>query len=471
MLSVTQLCVSVRNERLLGPIDFEIEAGAALVIMGETGAGKSLIAQSLMGNLPSALSSKGDIVWLGQRLHDLPKKDVEALWGREIALLPQEPWLALDPIMPAFHQVEETHRLVMQAPKADAFEKTKDDFIRLDLEGAENRRPGELSGGMNQRVAFAATVAGNAKMLLVDEPTKGLDFERSRSIVKLLKEFQASGSAIVVITHSVETAESIGGNIIVLKDGNCVEHGATDEVLSAPKHEYTQRLIDSDPSLWRVAKARETGQPVLDVSELTVGHGHEALFCEFNLQIFAGERVALIGPSGIGKTSLLDTLVGLLPLLKGSVKKGPDIGRTGIQKIFQDPPEAFAPHSTLKTSLQDVAKLHGIDWSDITRVLLDLNIDLEILERKPNSVSGGELQRVAIARALSVQPAILLADEPTSRLDPITQQETMEVLRSSCELSNTAVVLVTHDRALAENWSDRVIDVTNFISGDLPTQP
>ncbi|MEM7292379.1 MAG: ATP-binding cassette domain-containing protein [Pseudomonadota bacterium] len=464
MLAVKQLGVFVGETRLLGPIDFEIEAGSTLVIMGETGAGKSLIAQSLMGNLPSSLSREGAIAWQGKRLDKLPEDEVESLWGREIALLPQEPWLALDPIMPAFYQVEETHHLVSGVPKATAREKTQDDFQRIGLQGSEHRRPGELSGGMNQRVAFAATVAGHAKLLLVDEPTKGLDLERSQYIVAQLKQLQASGSAIIVITHSVETAREIGGELIVLREGVCVERDQSENVLNSPQHEYTQRLVDSDPSRWTPVETDKSDHVVLKVRDLSAGHRRTPLIENFDLTLFAGERVALTGPSGIGKTTLLDTLSGLIPQLKGFLEKGSSVGRTGIQKIFQDPPTAFVEHVNLKTSLLDVAKLHDIDWSEIEQLLKELQIDLAMLERRPSEVSGGELQRIAIARALSVKPAILLADEPTSRLDPLTQQETMALLGSSCAASNTSVVLVTHDGVLAEKWSDRVIDVSNFIA-------
>lgn len=132
---------------------------------------------------------------------------------------------------------------------------------------------------------------------------------------------------------------------------------------------------------------------------------------------------------------------------------------TGIQKIYQDPPAAFPPRITLGRDLQDVADLHGIDWQTILRLLARLRVDQGLLERRPDQVSGGELQRIAIARALAVAPSILLADEPTSRLDPITQADTMELLAETTAEAGTAVVLVTHDKAMAVNWAGRQIDV------------
>lgn len=135
---------------------------------------------------------------------------------------------------------------------------------------------------------------------------------------------------------------------------------------------------------------------------------------------------------------------------------------TGIQKIYQDPPAAFSPHIKLGRNLQDVADLHGIDRHVIMRFLAKLRVDQSLLERRPDQVSGGELQRIGIARALAIGPSILLADEPTSRLDPITQADTMELLAETATEAGTAVVLVTHAKAIVANWAGRQMDVGGY---------
>ncbi len=141
------------------------------------------------------------------------------------------------------------------------------------------------------------------------------------------------------------------------------------------------------------------------------------------------------------------------------MKRGAGVGRTGIQKLYQDPPAAFPPHVTLRASLRDVVRLHGVEWGKVMALLKRLKIEPSILDRRPNAVSGGELQRIALARALSTEPAVLLADEPTSRLDPITQRETMNLIAEEAARANIAVVLVTHDRDTAAIWADRNIAI------------
>jgi peptide/nickel transport system ATP-binding protein len=461
MLEARNLTVATQQLSLMGPIDLSVAAGHSLVIMGESGAGKSLIAQAIMGSLPPSLSVKGEISLNGARIDDLSESERDTLWGKQIALLPQEPWLALDPLMKSIKQVSETHRLVAGHPRRAAQELAARDFKLLGLNDAEFKRADELSGGMCQRVAFAAALAGGAPVLLADEPTKGLDDDRARKIVRLLMQTSEKGGALIVITHDVAVANAVGGQMLVLKDGLCIEQGETSELLSRPRHRYTQELIAADPSNWESIQPQRSQHAVLTAKDLTVGHGETPLIERFDLSLARGERIAVTGPSGVGKTTLLDTLAGLLTPLHGTITRDKQIEPTGIQKIYQDPPAAFAKHVSLATSLKDVAKHHLIDWCEIAELLERLKVNPEMLSRLPSQVSGGELQRIAIARALAVRPAVLLADEPTSRLDPITQRMTMQLLASECEQAQTAVVLVTHDPDIAAQWATRSIPINH----------
>ncbi|MGI9435293.1 MAG: ABC transporter ATP-binding protein [Geminicoccaceae bacterium] len=462
-LDVAGLTVHAGLKRLLGPVSFAIPAGGTLVIMGETGAGKSLLAQAILGALPRGLTAEGEFALDGRRIDGLSPQERARLWGREIALLPQEPWRALDPLMAAGSQVTEAYRFVAGFEQEAARQATGRDFDDLGLSDAQRKRPGQLSGGMAQRVAFAAARAGGAALLLADEPTKGLDRPRAQAIVDLLKAVPTATGALLAITHEVTVARDFGGTILILKDGSIVEQGETADVLADPRSDYGKALLAADPANWTRPATAANDDEVLCAEDLTLIRGGHRLFQGFELSLAGGERIVITGPSGAGKTTLLDTLAGLLLPAQGKVTRGHGVAPTGIQKIYQDPPAAFPPRITLGRNLQDVADLHGIDWQTIMRLLARLRVDQDLMERRPDQVSGGELQRIAIARALAVAPSILLADEPTSRLDPITQADTMELLAETTAEARTAVVLVTHDKAMAVNWAGRQIDV-----GDVP---
>jgi len=249
-LEVENLCVFAGPRRLLGPVNFSLNKGETLVVMGETGAGKSLIAQAILGTLPAALRMEGSISINEQRVDTMDIVERAALWGREITTLPQEPWLALGPLMASWKQVAETHVHVAGLSSQDAKQEAAKDLVALGIDASETRFPGQLSGGMAQRVSFAAATAGRAPILLADEPTKGLDHDRRDKVVSLLSEVPKQGGTLLAITHEAFVARALGGKTMVLRDGNLIEQGETEDVLANPQDHYTKELLTADPVYW-----------------------------------------------------------------------------------------------------------------------------------------------------------------------------------------------------------------------------
>ncbi|MFD2449684.1 ATP-binding cassette domain-containing protein [Vogesella fluminis] len=169
-----------------------------------------------------------------------------------------------------------------------------------------------------------------------------------------------------------------------------------------------------------------------------------------DIDLAAGERVALLAASGAGKSTLGNMLLGLTAPDHGSVRYRDGLSRTAWQRLYQDPVQAFAPHVPLHTALHDVLKRCGQPWSALEALLHRLKLGPALLQRLPSQVSGGELQRLALIRTLLLRPALLFADEPTSRLDPVTQRDTVHCLLDELARIGCALLLVTHDAALAD---------------------
>ncbi len=456
-LRVEDLDVFAGPRKLVDGASFAVEAGGMLVILGESGSGKSLLMQAVMGTLPKGLSCRGRIVLDGREIAGLGSEDRRALWGRSMSLLPQEPWSALDPLMPAEEQVAEVHALVRGRPWNESRSLARAALQKLGLAGAERRLPFRLSGGMAQRVALAATEAGGARILIADEPTKGLDADRRDEVAGLLKAQAAGGAAVVVITHDVALARTLGGQALIMLDARIIETGETENVLSHPRETYTKRFLAADPSGWRPLERPAGRAPVIEGMGLAKSLGGRKLFEAVDVALGAGEIMAASGPSGCGKTTLGNLLLGLLEPDAGSVRRLASVAPHRFQKLYQDPIAAFAPGASLWTALEDVIRRHGLNWRRADELLERMRVGPELLDRLPGEVSGGELQRIALARALLVDPVFLFADESTSRLDPITQQEVMDLLKGVVTDHGLAVLMVTHDRALAAGMASRIL--------------
>ncbi|RMO68495.1 ABC transporter related protein [Pseudomonas syringae pv. primulae] len=461
LLKTRALEIRTAHEQLVEPLSIELRAGQVLTIIGETGSGKSLFAQGIIGNLPQGLLARGHVEFANGFSEEGQSTGRRALWGRDISVLPQEPWLSLDPTMRALAQVEETHRHVGGKPKRAAREHASEDMARLGLQQAHSKFPFELSGGMAQRVAFAATHAGGAKLMIADEPTKGLDRARIGEIIALLKAGLMNGGALLIITHDIEVARQLGGEVMIMLKGRVIESGRAEKVLSQPTHEYTKMLIEADPSRWnprhRVQQLRES---VVQVRDLSVSRGGRVLFEQLSFELKSGEIVGVTGASGCGKSTLGDIILGLTATFDGTVTRTSKAPRVSFQKLYQDPVAAFPPSITLKRHLEDVVRLHGLNHSHIDTLMRRLRLESQLLTRLPGNVSGGELQRISLLRVLLLKPVFIFADEPSSRLDLISQKEMIDILVEVARENETAILLVSHDEALINAVSDKRVQLS-----------
>ena len=438
--------------------DLRMEPGRPLTVIGESGSGKSVLAHAVMGTLPAELSASGSM-HIGADRFDLADRDGRRhLWGRRLALLPQEPSLALDPTMRVRGQVAEG--VTGWHPRHPTALRLADERLgSLGLAGAGQQHPHTLSGGMAQRVAYAAATIGGARVLVVDEPSKGLDRQSLDRLAALLSAHVADGGLLLTITHDLGLARRLGGDVLVMRESAVVEAGPAERVLSAPSHAYTRRLLAAEPARWDLpwmrAAATSAGEPLVTARGIAKSYGATALFEDVSLEIRAGERWAVTGPSGVGKTTLGNALLRLVPVDAGSVVHSATTRAGRLQKLYQDPGLSFPRRVPLAVAMGDVVRRYGADDGRVRSLLDTVGLPYDILQRRPGQVSGGELQRIAIVRAMLPRPALIFADEATSRLDLATQLTTMDSLMTEVAENGCALLLVTHDQDLARAVTDR----------------
>jgi peptide/nickel transport system ATP-binding protein len=453
-LHLHQLSVTHQGRPLVDVEDVRLEPGRPLTIVGESGSGKSILAHAIMGTQAAELTVTGRMTLSGTAYDLADPGNRRGLWGRELALLPQEPALALDPTMRVSPQVAEGVR--SDGSRDDARRRADQRLDDVGLAHAARAFPHTLSGGMAQRVAHAAATIGGARVLIVDEPSKGLDSQALERLAQLLRTHAERGGLLLTITHDLGLARRLGGDLMVMRQAGVVERGTAAGVLAAPVHDYTQRLLGAHPSRWRhgwMDDAPVEGSPLVTASGLGKAYGDNVLFRDLSLQIGAGERWALTGPSGTGKTTLGNVLLRLTPADSGTVTHAPTLAGGRVQKLYQDPALSFPAKLPLALGLADLRRRHGVARDRLDSLLDAVGLPEELLLRRPHQVSGGELQRLAVVRAMLLGPALVFADEATSRLDLITQEVTMGCLMDQVSESGCALLLVTHDRDLAATVS------------------
>lgn len=499
LLSIRDLKVAFRSGKdvreVLHGVSFDIYEGETLAIVGESGSGKSTTAAAIIDLLPgTGHVTDGSISLGGKDLTKAGRREMERIRGREIGYVPQDPMSNLNPVWSIGFQVKEAVRANGLAQgRKQVHDRAVEVLQQAGLADAARRMhqfPHQFSGGMRQRALIGIGLAADPKLLIADEPTSALDVTVQRVILDHLATLTSErGTSVLLITHDLGLAAERADRILVMNQGEIVEAGRSAEILTNPRHPYTQRLVAAAPSLasQRIGDTGQTSEGVeaiptvvevrnlvKDFSIRTGGLRHEQFRAvdDVSFSIPRGKTLALVGESGSGKSTVAKMLLQLEKPTDGeilidgtptSTMSRADVFRLRrrMQPVFQDPYGSLDPLRSIGNLIAEPLHVHGIGTKEeqhqrSLELLEQVALPQELAWRYPNELSGGQRQRVAIARALALKPDIVVLDEAVSALDVLVQDQILQLLSDLQQELGLTYLFITHDLAVVRVAADLV---------------
>ena len=495
-------------------VSFDIPENTTVALVGESGSGKSVTAMSILNLLPSNAERHGSIHFQDRDLLAASLPELQALRGRDIACVFQDPMTSLNPVFTVGQQICEPLIKHLGMSRRQAMTRAEAALNEVGMPEPKRRlsaHPHELSGGQQQRVMIAMALACEPKLLIADEPTTALDVTIQRQIMELLAGLKAKHRmSMLFISHDLGVVGEIADQVVVMRGGTVREQGPVAGIFANPQDAYTRALLACRPTLAQrsarlmviddhiagsanaadaaVGKTKNPNAPVLiEVSALTksfwmrsgvFGRKEFKAVKGASFTLRRGHTLGVVGESGSGKTTMGLTLLRLHEAsggpVGGSVRfDGQDLlalsagqllpMRKRIQVVFQNPYSSLNPRFTIGQTLVEPMTIHNIGNNLAEReakaraLLAKVGLDDSAMHKYPHEFSGGQRQRVAIARCLTLNPELLVLDEAVSALDVSVQAQVLNLLKDLQDELGLAYIFISHDLAVVRFMADEVM--------------
>jgi peptide/nickel transport system ATP-binding protein len=465
--------------------------GETYGLVGESGSGKTVLALTILKLLstPPGIIESGEI-WLGgENLLAKKESEMRNIRGHKIAMIFQDPMSTLNPVFTVGYQMMNV--LISKGwSKQEALRKAIEMIVTVKLPDPEEimeKYPHELSGGQRQRIIIAMALSCGADFIIADEPTRNLDVTIQAGILRLIDELRKElGITVLFIANNLGLVSVTCQHMGILKEGTITEQGTVHDVLKNSKHPYTKvllnaitpnrnrnnEMITSEEVVLLEVKKLKKYFPVKSEFKNVKGLTVKAVD-DVDFTINRGEILGVVGESGCGKSTLVNTILLLHKPTEGRVLfDGEDIfslgkeqlrkARKNVQIVFQDPFWSLNPRWLVRDIIGEPLKVHESLSSDeylikVQNLMKTVGLNPEDAFRYPHEFSGGQRQRIAIARALSVNPKLVVLDEPTSAIDVVSQSQVLQMLDDLKNKLKLTYIMISHDLGVVNYMSDKII--------------
>ncbi len=490
---VKGLSVVVQTEAgeraIVDDLNFSIAPGEVLALIGESGSGKTTIALAMMGYARHGCRIAAGSVSIGGRdILALPEMQQRGLRGRQITYIAQSAAASFNPSLNLMDQVIEPALIHQLMTPAQARAKAVALFHSLSLPDPENigsRYPHQVSGGQLQRLMAAMALITDPDLVILDEPTTSLDVTTQIEVLRAFRHaVRERHTTAVYVSHDLAVVTQMADHILVLRDGTMRELGVTEQIISAPENEYTQRLLAAARPRQRDAgnaADRTDAQLLLEVADLSAGYGpinrqgqpSSLILQDISFKLYRGQAIGVIGESGSGKTTLARAVAGLIKPCKGQINfNGRELPASlterskdelrRVQIVFQMADTALNPAQTIASilarPLQFYLGLSGKALQQRIKQLLDLvQLPAATAQRLPGELSGGQKQRANLARALAAEPDLILCDEVTSALDTVVGAAVLDLIAELQRELGLSYLFISHDLHTVRSVCDEIV--------------
>ncbi|MBB4213085.1 peptide/nickel transport system ATP-binding protein [Rhizobium sp. BK212] len=465
-----------RRVTIVDGVSFDLQKGKVLGLIGESGAGKSTIGLSALAyGRGGAEITGGEVLLDGADILALGKNGIRQIRGARVCYVAQSAAAAFNPAHRLGDQVIEASVKHGLMSKEEARKRALYLFGVLGLPNPQTfgeRFPHQVSGGQLQRAMTAMALCSNPELIVFDEPTTALDVTTQIDVLAAIKHaIEETHTAALYITHDLAVVAQISDDIMVLRYGKQVEYGSVQQIIEAPREDYTRALVNVRQAYREEAADQSTALLKVENVSAEYSNGFKVLH-DVSLHVPKGQTLAVVGESGSGKSTLARVITGLLPPSSGRIvfdgkplmpglKSRPNDDLRRIQLIYQMADTAMNPRQTVRDIIgRPLTFYYGLRGAEKTARVKELLDQIEMgkgfVDRYPAELSGGQKQRVAIARALAAKPELILCDEPTSALDPLVAEGILKLLLRLQEEEQLSYVFITHDIAIVRAIADSV---------------